>query len=82
MLSMRTPPPKEVNESWKEFTDPVEVSVVAAANSPESGTPNRTSLPSIAAETACGTVPFARFSKPTTRLTEASARTPMTAAIA
>ena len=50
-------PPSAVYESWNESTAPVDVSVVAAAKVAEWGTPNRGSVPSVAAPTACGTVP-------------------------
>src|SRR6478672_9311518 len=56
MLNIVIMPPNGVNESWKEFTAPVLVSVVEAAKVAESETPKRISLPSIAAPTACGTV--------------------------
>ena len=42
------PPPRPVNEEWKEFTAPVEVSVVDTAKIDEAPTPKRVSLPSIA----------------------------------
>jgi len=38
------PPPKGVNESWNEFTDPVDVTVVEAANSDDPGVPKTTFL--------------------------------------
>ena len=44
-------------ESWNESTAPVEVSVVALAKVADCSTPNRVSVPSLAAPTACGTVP-------------------------
>src|SRR5262244_3213876 len=49
MLNSATPPPNGVNESWNEFTAPVDVTVVDAANSDDAGMPNATFLPSIAA---------------------------------
>lgn len=42
------PPPKPVYEEWKEFTAPVEVSVVATAKIDEPAIPKRVSLPSMA----------------------------------
>ena len=57
MFRIGTPPPSGVNESCIELTAPVDVSVVAFANSAEDGTPNRTSLPSIAAPAAWSAVP-------------------------
>ncbi len=54
---MATPPPSAVYESWNESTEPVDVNVVALAKVAESSTPNRVSTPSLAAPTACGTVP-------------------------
>jgi hypothetical protein len=53
-------PPRAVYESWKEFTAPVEVSVVAEAKVADWEIPNRISVPSVAAPTAVGTVPLAR----------------------
>ena len=50
-----------------ELTDPVDVSVVAAANSADSGSPKRTSLPSIAAPASCVAVPPARASNQVTQ---------------
>ena len=41
-------------ESWKLSTAPVDVSVVPVANTAEFGTPNRVSVPSVAAPTAVG----------------------------
>ena len=58
MLNIVIMPPRLVYESWNESTDPVEVSVVDAANTAELGTPKRCSTPSIAALTAVGTVPW------------------------
>ena len=46
MLSIAPPPPNAEKLSCREFTAPVEVPVVAFANSAEPGMPNRTSLPS------------------------------------
>ena len=57
MLTIVTPPPSGVKLSWKLLTAPVDVSVVDVANSVEAGTPNRVSLPSIAAPAACSAVP-------------------------
>ena len=54
MLTIATPPPSGVKLSCIELTAPVEVSVVASANSADSGPPKRTSLPSIAAPASCG----------------------------
>ncbi len=39
-------PPNGVSESWKQFTEPVDVTVVDAANIEQPGVPNRTSTPS------------------------------------
>ena len=57
MSTNATPPARLVYESWKLSTAPVEVNVVAEANTAESGTPKRCSVPSRAAPTAVGTVP-------------------------
>ena len=40
------PPPNGVSESWKQFTEPVEVTVVDAANTEQPGVPNLVSTPS------------------------------------
>src|SRR5215469_8111032 len=48
MLNSAMPPPNGVNESWNEFTAPVLVTVVDAANSEQPGVPNLTSVPSAA----------------------------------
>jgi hypothetical protein len=47
MINSGIIPPSGVNESCIESTAPVEVAVVATANSAERATPKRTSLPSI-----------------------------------
>ena len=54
---MASPPPSEVNESWKEFTAPVDVPVVEVANNVEAATPNRVSLPSMEAPARFSAVP-------------------------
>ena len=46
MFTRTTPPPNGVKESCAAITAPVDVPVVAAANAPLAGIPNRTSLPS------------------------------------
>src|SRR5712691_1378263 len=48
MSNRAMPPPNGVSESWKQFTDPVEVTVVDAANNEQAGRPNLVSTPSIA----------------------------------
>src|SRR5262249_37526129 len=82
MLTSSTAPPRLVYESWKESTDPVEVSVVELANSAEFGTPNRVSVPSVAAPTATGTVPWWASCAPWTAAQLPTARTAITATIA
>ena len=57
MFRIGTPPPSDVYESWNESTAPVDVNVVAPANVADCTTPNRVSVPSVAAPTAWGTVP-------------------------
>ena len=52
MLNIGIMPPSAVYESWKEFTAPVDVSVVEAAKVAELDIPNRMSLPSMAAPSA------------------------------
>src|SRR5450756_59258 len=82
MLSSVTPPPSPVNESWKLFTDPVDVPVVEAANSADAAGPKRTSLPSRAAPAACGTEPSPRISAREATATAAPHRVAMTPRIA
>ena len=82
MLTIATPPPSGVKLSCMEFTDPVEVSVVASANSADSGPPNRTSLPSIAAPASWVAVPPARASNQLSSATETVASAAMTPRIA
>src|SRR5215469_583040 len=48
MSNRAMPPPNGVSESWKQFTDPVDVTVVEAANNEQPGVPNLTSVPSAA----------------------------------
>ena len=82
MSSKAMPPPNGVNESWKEFTDPVEVVVVEAANSDEPGVPNATCLPSMAPCASCGAIPAPWASKKLIPPTAASQMTTMTASSA
>src|SRR5215469_9131647 len=63
MLNSTTPPPNGVNESWNEFTAPVDVTVVDAANSEDPGMPKATFLPSKAAPAAWAAIPECWFSK-------------------
>src|SRR3984885_2616606 len=79
MSNSAMPPPNGVNESWKEFTAPVDVVVVDAANNAEPGFPNATSLPSNAAWAACDAVPAPWTSKKLMPPTAASQMTAMTA---
>ena len=79
---MVSPPPSEVNESWNEFTAPVEVPVVEVANSADAGTPKRVSLPSIEAPARLGAVPWWVASATQTPATTTVHRTPMAARIA
>src|SRR5580658_11308232 len=48
MSNRAMPPPNGVSESWKQFTAPVDVTVVDAANSEQAAVPNLVSTPSIA----------------------------------
>src|SRR5215467_4843295 len=57
MLKIVIPPPNGVSESWKQFTEPVEVSVVDAANTEQAGVPNLVSTPSMAWPAAIVAVP-------------------------
>ena len=54
MSNSAMPPPNGVSESWKQLTEPVEVTVVDAANTEQPGVPVRTSTPSIAPCASCG----------------------------
>src|SRR5262252_10060841 len=47
MLSTAMPPPNGVSESWKQFTAPVDVTVVDPANSEHPTGPNLVSVPSV-----------------------------------
>src|SRR4029077_9029302 len=51
------PPPNGDSESWKQFTDPVEVTVVDAANSEQACGPNLVSTPSYVPCASCGPSP-------------------------
>src|SRR5215475_7161815 len=82
MLNSATPPPNGVNESWNEFTAPVEVTVVDAANSDDAGMPNATFLPSIAAPAALAATPECWFSKTLIKAADASHRITITERIA
>src|SRR5215469_13887627 len=48
MSNSAMPPPKGVSESWKQFTAPVDVIVVEAANNEQPDVPNLVSVPSVA----------------------------------
>ena len=50
-------PPNGVSESWKQFTAPVDVVVVEAANNEQPGVPNLVSTPSMAPCASCGPAP-------------------------
>src|SRR5947208_8500687 len=50
-------PPNGVSESWKQFTEPVEVTVVDAANSEQACGPNLVSTPSYVPCASCGPSP-------------------------
>ena len=78
MSNSAMPPPNGVNESWNEFTEPVEVTVVDAANRDEPGVPNATFLPSIAPCASWGASPAPCASKivmPTTAISQMTAMT-------
>ena len=63
MSNSAIPPPNGVSESWKQFTEPVEVTVVDAANTEQPGVPNLTSVPSAAPCARWGAAPAACISK-------------------
>ena len=50
-------PPNGLSESWKQFTEPVEVTVVDAANSEQACGPNLVSTPSYVPCASCGPSP-------------------------
>src|SRR5215472_2476443 len=84
MLNSAMPPPNGVSESWKQFTAPVEVSVVDAANTAQAGVPNLTSVPSAAWPAAIVAAPPVPVwaSKKLSPPTEANQMTAMIATIA
>src|SRR5215471_20054729 len=82
MLKSAIPPPNGVNESWNEFTAPVDVTVVDAANSDDPGMPNATFLPSIAAPAAVAATPECWCSKKLISDTDASHKNTITERIA
>ncbi len=82
MLIIGIMPPSAVYESCIELTAPVDVSVVAPANSVEPKMPKRCSLPSIAPPASCGAVPRPRDSSQVTAVIETTAMDAMTARIA
>src|SRR5215472_1055503 len=82
MLNSKVPPPNAVYESWNEFTAPVDVTVVDAANSDDPGMPNTTFFPSIAAPAAFSATPACWFSKKLTSATYASHKADITERIA
>src|SRR3984957_14113893 len=57
MSNSAIPPPNGVSESWKQFTAPVEVTVVDDANNEHPGVPNLTSVPSAAPCASIGPAP-------------------------
>src|ERR1035438_10508155 len=82
MSNRAMPPPNGVNESWNEFTAPVDVTVVEAANSEEPDVPNATFLPSIAPCASWGATPAPCASKKLMPPTAASQMITMTASSA
>ncbi len=82
MLKIRAPPPKLVNESWKELTDPVDVPVVETAKSAEAHSPSRVSLPSMEAPAAWKAVPGWLTSSRVTVVTSRPQITPIVARMA
>ena len=80
--SSATAPPNGVSESWKQFTAPVEVTVVDAAHSEHPGVPNRTSVPSEAPPASCDATPACCISKKLIPPTAAAQMMTMTASSA
>src|SRR6516225_61027 len=81
MSSSAMPPPNGVSESWKQFTAPVDVTVVDAANTEQPGVPNLTSVPSAAWPAAIVAVPPVAVCA-SKKLSPATATTQMIAMIA
>src|ERR1017187_9315121 len=78
MSNSAMPPPNGVNESWNEFTAPVDVKVVDAAKSEDPGMPNATFLPSMAPRASVGAIPECWFSKKLIPATAVNQRVAMT----
>src|SRR3984893_17255905 len=57
MSNSAMPPPNGVSESWKQLTEPVDVTVVDAANTEQPGVPVLTSTPSYAPCASWGPTP-------------------------
>src|SRR5215467_14389247 len=57
MSSTAIPPPNGVSESWKQFTEPVDVTVVDAANTEQPDGPNLVSTPSYVPCAIWGAIP-------------------------
>src|SRR5215472_7670089 len=79
MSNSATPPPNGVSESWKQFTAPVDVTVVDAANIEQAGRPNLVSTPSNAPCARWVAVPAPCASKKLIPPTAASQMIAMTA---
>ena len=82
MFSSSVAPARLVYESWKLSTAPVDVKVVAEANTAELGTPKRCSVPSRAEPTAVGTVPWCADWKPIINPADRAASSAITATMA
>ena len=78
MLTSTVPPPAGVRESWDALTAPVDVPVVATANSADAHSPNRVSLPSIAAPAACAAGECAPTSAHVVTASDTDQSTPIT----
>src|SRR5215469_2487297 len=79
MSNRAMPPPNGVSESWKQFTAPVDVVVVDAANTEHPDVPNLVSTPSMAPCARCGARPAPWASKKLMPPTAAAHRITMTA---
>lgn len=79
MSSSAMPPPNGDSESWKQFTAPVDVTVVDAANSEQPGVPNRVSVPSAAPCASCDATAACCISKKLIPPTAAAQRITITA---
>ena len=82
MLKISSPPPTPEYDEWNELTAPVDVPVVETANNEDAHSPNRVSLPSMAAPADCSAAPGRWTSSAVTAATSVPQRTVIVARIA